>query len=203
MPTRVLLLRHAESADPTIFHGAESDVGLSPAGVRQAAAVAAHLAPFAPSVVVSSAMRRALDTAGPIARACGVNIQVEPLLHERRVGLLSGTPTGLRDGVWPDTLRRWVAGQTDYAPAGAESFDDIRDRVLPVWERLARQHADDTIVVVAHGVVCKVLLVSVLPGMSVANWERLGPIHNTTITEMAREGDGPWRALRINEAPRP
>lgn len=32
MPTRIWLLRHAETALPTVFHGAESDVGLSRRG---------------------------------------------------------------------------------------------------------------------------------------------------------------------------
>src|SRR5947209_2379882 len=90
VPTRVLLLRHGESADPTVFHGAESDVGLSPRGQRQAEAVATFLAAFRPILLVSSAMRRALDTAAPIARACGLSVQVESLLHERRVGALRG-----------------------------------------------------------------------------------------------------------------
>src|SRR4051812_13317991 len=58
--TRVFLLRHAESADPTVFHGAESDVGLSERGERQAHAVAAVLAAHRPTAVVSSAMRRAV-----------------------------------------------------------------------------------------------------------------------------------------------
>src|SRR5262249_51225625 len=125
MPDRVFLLRHAETADPLVFHGAESDVGLSARGRAQAEAVAPVLAAYRPGAVVSSAMRRALDTAGPIARACGLAVQVEPDLHERRVGELSGTPTAGRDGVWPDTLRRWMAGDTGFAPPGAESFDAI------------------------------------------------------------------------------
>ena len=111
MPTRVLLLRHAESADPTIFHGAESDVGLSERGRRQAEAVAPLIARFVPTQIVSSAMRRVpLHLAQPIrGMVCGLTVQVEPLLHERRVGALTGTPTSGTDGVWPDTLRRWIA----------------------------------------------------------------------------------------------
>ncbi len=34
--TRMLLARHAETAAPDRFHGAESDIGLSEFGVRQA-----------------------------------------------------------------------------------------------------------------------------------------------------------------------
>jgi probable phosphoglycerate mutase len=200
MPDRVLLLRHAESADPLIFHGAESDIGLSVRGQRQAEAVAPVLAAYRPARVVSSAMRRARDTAEPIVRACGVPWQIEPELHERRVGELSGTPTGRSEGVWPDTLRRWMAGETGFAPAGAESFDAIARRVLPVWERVTAGANDETLVIVAHGVVCKVLLLTLLPGWSPADWRRLGPIHNVGISELVREGED-WRAVRLNEVP--
>src|SRR5262245_8177719 len=75
MPTRVLLLRHAESANPLIFHGAESDVGLGERGRRQAEAIAAVLAAEGPDVVVSSAMRRARETAAPIVLACDVPLR--------------------------------------------------------------------------------------------------------------------------------
>ena len=198
MATRVFVLRHGESADPHVFHGAESDVGLSERGRRQAEVVAPVLAAQAPAAVVSSAMRRARDTAAPIAAACGLPVLLEPLLHERRVGALGGTPFGAAEGVWPDTLRRWVAGETSFAPPHSESFDDVRDRVLPVWERLTRTYAGRCLVVVAHGVVCKVLFLSVLPGLSAADWHRLGPIRNAAVTELARE-DGPWQARRLNE----
>jgi 2,3-bisphosphoglycerate-dependent phosphoglycerate mutase len=210
MPTRVLLLRHAESADPSVFHGAESDIGLSARGRRQAAAVAGVLADLRPDIVVSSAMRRALDTALPIANACGLTVRVEPNLHERRVGSLSGTPNHRSDGVWPDTLARWMAGDTSWTPAGAESFDDVHDRILPVWQRLVADHAERTTVIVAHGLVCKVLLLSVLPGYSPADWLRLGPIPNVGISELIHERPlagasglckGTWRAERLAAVP--
>ena len=200
MPDRVFLLRHAETADPLVFHGAESDVGLSLRGRAQAEAVAPVLAAYRPGAVVSSAMRRALDTAGPIARACGLSVHVEPDLHERRVGALSGTPTGGREGVWPDTLRRWMAGDTGFAPPGAESFDAIHARVRPVWERLTAGLGGSPLVIVAHGVVCKVLLLRLLPGQSPADWDKLGPSRNVGISELVRV-ESEWKAVRVNEVP--
>jgi broad specificity phosphatase PhoE len=197
--TRVFLLRHAESADPTIFHGAESDVGLSEKGHRQAEIAAAVLAVRKPSVVVSSAMRRAVATAAPLARLAGVPHRLEPDLHERRVGTLSRTPTGLRDGIWPDTLRRWIDGDTDYAPEGAESFEAIRRRVVPVWRRLTDELSGRTFVVVAHGVVNRVLLLSLLPEFTVADWHRLST-HNVGVCELVGESDV-WQAVRLNDVP--
>jgi probable phosphoglycerate mutase len=91
--TRVLLLRHAETAAPDLFHGAESDIGLGERGARQVEAIVPLLAAARPALVVSSAMRRAVDTARPIATACSTALQIEPDLHERRRGPLSLTPT--------------------------------------------------------------------------------------------------------------
>lgn len=199
MPTRVLLLRHAETADPTVFHGAESDIGLSERGRQQASAVASILAAERPTAILSSAMRRARDTAEPIARACGLDLREEPLFHERRVGVLAGKSTA--DALWPATLGRWLAGETSFAPPGAESFDDIRNRVLPVWHRVTEELAGQTFVVVAHGMVCKVLLLSLLPAWSIADWKRLGPIHNLAIHELLGE-NSVWQAVRLNELPR-
>jgi 2,3-bisphosphoglycerate-dependent phosphoglycerate mutase len=194
----VWLLRHAETARPDVFHGAESDVGLSERGRRQAAALAEHFAALGPERVASSAMRRARATAEPIAAACGLGLQVEPALHERRVGGLRGTPSRDPSGPWPATLGRWLAGDTGYAPAGSESFDAIRDRVLPAWERLTA--ADGRLVVVAHGIVCRVLLLSILPGLSARDWTSLGPIPNGAVTELRRDA-GAWHAVRLNEIP--
>src|SRR5204862_4906738 len=109
-------------------------------------------------------------TVAPIARACGLDVRIEPDLHERRVGAMSGTPTN--GGVWPATVQRWTAGDTNYAPPGAESFDAIRARVVPVWDRLATEYDGETYVVVVHGVVIRVLLVSILAGYTVADWHR-------------------------------
>jgi len=62
--------------------------------------------------------------------------------------------------------------------------------------------ADWAVAVVAHGVVCKVLLLSVLPGLGVADWPNLGPIHNGAIHELVRDDPGSaWQAVRINDLP--
>lgn len=198
MPTRVYLLRHGESADPTVFHGAESDIGLSSQGRQQAETVAAYFARVRPEVLISSAMRRARDSALPIAQACGLTLMEEPDLHERRVGAMSGKPFAATDGIWPETLARWTAGQTDFAPPGAESFDDVQRRVIAVWERITAAHRDKTLVVVSHGFVCKVLLITLVKLFPIADWSRIGPIRNLAITELLHEGDG-WQTLRFNE----
>lgn len=199
MPTRVFLMRHGESADPTVFHGAESDVDLSDKGRRQAEVIAEVFRPKQPDLVVASAMRRARATALPLARALDLELHIEPDLHERRVGILSGQPFR-DDPIWPETLKRWSSGDTAYAHEGAESYDDIQRRILPVWNRLTADHAGRSLVVVAHGIVCRILLLSILPGWTPSDWGRLGPTYNVGVSELVHDEAG-WRALAINQQP--
>ena len=200
MTTRVFLIRHAETARPDVFHGFESDADLGPRGDRQAAALGPVVAALKPDVLISSNMIRARKTIEAIARVTGLPVRIEPLLHERKVGNMQGTPVRGDFGVWPDTLARWVAGETSYAPAGMESFDQIRDRVLPVWDRVTLENQGKAIAIVAHGIVIRVVLLSVVEGYNAADWPRLGRIANASIGEVAGSGRR-WRAVRIGHVP--
>jgi probable phosphoglycerate mutase len=199
MPTRVWLMRHAQTDRPDIFHGFESDADLSELGYRQAQAVAPVVARFQPDVLISSGMRRARLTAEPIARACNLPLQVEPLLHERKVGSLVGTPAVPELGIWPDTLERWAAGETHFAPEGAESYDDLQRRLLPIWTRITSAHHAKKIVIVCHGIVCRVLMLSLL-GYHPREWTRLGKIQNVCISELLLRDDQ-WHPERLVEVP--
>lgn len=198
--TTVWLTRHAETATPTVFHGAESDVGLSPLGRRQALAAAGWFRDLRPTAVVSSGMLRARDTAAPIAAACGVPHEVDPDLFERRVGLLTGTAFSMNSGPWPETVARWAAGETAYTSHGAESFDALRDRVVPAFLRAVGRHPGGRVVVVAHGVVCKVLMLSLLPGWGVADWVRFGRVANLSVSELRFDGTS-WAAGDLLRVP--
>ena len=136
LPECVWLTRHAETSAPQIFHGAESDIGLSERGQRQALAAADWFSQQQPTLVISSAMLRAVETARPIAQRCGCEHRILPELHERRIGSLSGTSFSLGEGAWPETVRRWSSGDIDYTTPGAESFRDLQTRLLAAWSRI-------------------------------------------------------------------
>ncbi|MFO0908411.1 MAG: histidine phosphatase family protein [Isosphaeraceae bacterium] len=195
--TRILLLRHAETSDPDRFHGAESNIGLGERGRLQARTVAEQLAAFAPHAVYTSAMRRALETAEPIARACGLPCSIEPELHERKMGQLSGLSRDLGRPHYSEAKARWVRGELDYTHPGGESFAAIRDRVLPIFHRIAATEQGRTVVIVAHGVVIRVILTSILPGSGPADFERFA-IDNAAINDLRHDGTT-WRAEALNQ----
>ncbi len=202
LPAVVWLVRHAETAAPTMFHGAESDVELGEHGKRQATAAATWFAEQKPTAVVSSAMIRAHATAAPIAAACGVAHHVEPQLHERKVGPLSRMPRPEADLIWAATIERWLKGETAYSYPGMESFDELRDRTLPAFNRVVRAHPGGRLVIVCHGVVCKVVLLSILHGRGPADWVNIGKIPNLAVSELVPDGDM-WRADQLLFVPPP
>jgi len=200
MAARILLIRHAETAQPTLLHGAESDVDLSPRGERQAEALAQLLVPEKADAIVCSAMLRARRTADAIGKATGLPVRIELLLHERAVGVLSGKVKATAKRQWPETVRRWRTGDTAYTTEGAESIDTLRARVLPIWKALNDEYDGQKLLVVAHGMVIRVLLLTILDGYSLDDWDRLGSIHNCAITDLTCDA-GRWRASRLNDLP--
>jgi 2,3-bisphosphoglycerate-dependent phosphoglycerate mutase len=194
--TRLLLLRHAETSAPDLFHGAESDVGLGKRGFRQAEAVAARLARENPDALYSSGMRRALQTAGAISRACGLEVQVDTGLHERKMGPLSGVERAGGIAAYDEAKRRWKAGETSYTHVGGESYDQIQARVVPIVERIVAESEGKTVVVVAHGVVIRVVLTTWLDGVT-ADFDRFA-IDNVAINDLRWDGRG-WSAKALNE----
>jgi 2,3-bisphosphoglycerate-dependent phosphoglycerate mutase len=195
--TRVLLLRHAETSAPDRFHGAESDVGLGERGRRQAAVVAQILAAQKPDAVYCSAMRRAVETAEPIARSCGKVVLIEPDLHERKMGPLSGLSREEGFEAYADAKARWMAGELDHTHEGGESYAAIRRRVVPILQRLAEQAPGKTIVVVAHGVVIRVMLTSILDGRGPSTFDRFA-IDNVALNDLLWDGKA-WTAVALNQ----
>jgi 2,3-bisphosphoglycerate-dependent phosphoglycerate mutase len=203
MHTTIWLTRHGESADPTVFHGAESDVELSDHGQAQAVAAAGWFREQQPTLVVSSAMRRAIDTASPTATTANLRHVIIPELHERRVGPMCGMKFNLVEGPWADTLREWQAGNTAFTTAGAESFDELRHRLVAAFERIASEWAGERILIVSHGVVCKVLLLCLLEGGAARRWSELGRVENLAVSELVGSPANGWKATRLLELPEP
>lgn len=190
------LIRHAETSAPNIFHGAESDIGLSPWGERQSRMLADHLATSGAEAVYCSGMSRAIATATPIAEALGLTPVVVPELHERRIGPLSGLGREEGWGVYEESKRRWIAGDLEFTHPGGESFAAMGRRVLPIFADLQARHPSGRFIVVVHGIVIRVALLGLLAGHSPADFDRIA-IDFASINELVHDGNG-WRAEALN-----
>jgi 2,3-bisphosphoglycerate-dependent phosphoglycerate mutase len=199
--TRILLARHAETAAPDRFHGAESDIGLSAWGLEQAERLGRWVAAASPAALYCSALRRAVDTAVAIGRACGLEPGVIAALHERRIGPLSGVSREDGWATYAEIKTRWIAGELEASHPGGESFADIRRRACPILENLAARHRGETIVVVAHGVVIRVLLTSLVTGFTPADFDRIA-IDFASVNDLGYDSRI-WTARALNQVVAP
>jgi 2,3-bisphosphoglycerate-dependent phosphoglycerate mutase len=199
--TRLLLARHAETSAPDRFHGAESDVGLSTWGIRQAELLGESVKDAGAVAIYSSALRRAVETAAAIGRACELKPTPIVALHERRIGSLSGLSRDEGWAIYAESKQHWIAGDLEHSHPGGESYADVRRRVLPVFEELAARHLGETIIVVAHGVVIRVALTSLLAGSHPSEFERFA-IEFASVNDLYFDGKI-WTATRLNQVVAP
>ena len=198
MATRVLLIRHAETSSSSLFHGAESDIGLGLKGWAQAAHLAGHLSLIRPDALICSGMRRARETSKPISEACGLPLCVINALHERGMPSLSGqSKEGEALANYLATVARWECGDLDAAPEGDESYAAIRDRALPAFRGALEGREGQTVVFILHGLLIRVVLTSLVEGLSPADFSRIG-IDNCAINDLCFE-DNRWRAVTLGQ----
>jgi broad specificity phosphatase PhoE len=94
-----------------------------------------------------------------------------------------------------------MSGDLEFTHPGGESFADVRRRVLPVFEELRTRHSGETLIVVAHGVVIRVVLLSLLAGLEPADFDRIA-IDFASINDLRWDGTR-WKAHALNQVVAP
>jgi broad specificity phosphatase PhoE len=190
---KLILVRHGESLGnrDRIFAMNPADLPLTELGYRQARDVAEHLkAGFQAELVVVSPFVRAHETGRVIAETLGVPLTIEPQLYERDVGALKGQSyDDLERAPDYDLTRPWA-----WRPAGGESYEDVKARVAPILDRLAREHAARDVVVVSHGGVMQTLQAHVTD-----DWRNLHAPPNCGIIVIEHDTNGYHRPLIVGE----
>lgn len=156
------LIRHAL---PVRIDGgdAPADPPLAEEGLTQADQLAAWWAPFGADRVYASPMRRAQETASPIAAALDVPITTVDALREFDSHLPTYIPIEeLRaDPVaWQEAVDAWLS------PEAEEERQTFRREVVTAIDAIAATHGGERVAVVCHGGVINAYLSQVisLPG---------------------------------------
>lgn len=116
------------------------DPGLDDVGREQAAAIATAIP--AGARVISSPLQRCRETAAAISDT----VEVDERLIEISYGELEGVP--VRE-VAPEIWQAWRR-DTNWAPAGGESHEQLAARVWALLDELAEPAASNDIVLVSH-----------------------------------------------------
>ncbi|WP_406738649.1 bifunctional RNase H/acid phosphatase [Streptomyces sp. NBC_00853] len=161
-PATFVLLRHGETAltPQKRFSGSGgSDPELSPAGRRQAAAVAEALAARGTiQSVISSPLRRCRETAQAVADRLCLTVTVEEGLREVDFGAWEGLTFAEVQQRFPDDLQAWLDSPKAAPTGGGESFMSATRRISATRDRLLSAHAGRTVLLVTHVTPVKILV---------------------------------------------
>ncbi len=196
-PTTTLLLRHGQTALSVDkrFSGV-GDPELTAVGKDQAAAAATRLASSGATAVVSSPLRRARATAEHVARALGLDVELEPGLRETDFGAWDGHTFAQVRERWPDELSAWLADPA-VAPPGGESFADTTVRVSGALDRILAAHEGERLVLVSHVTPIKTLLRLALDAPPSALHRMY--LELACLSEVAWFSDGPSVVRSLND----
>ncbi|MFB9473286.1 histidine phosphatase family protein [Nonomuraea salmonea] len=191
MSKRIVCLRHGQTLwnVEQRFQG-HSDIPLDETGVAQAARAASLLASLRPTMIVSSDLQRANDTALALGRIVGLDVAIDKDFRERGGGQWEGLTREEIAARWPEEYAAWEA------PDG-EPVTDVATRVAGAMRRwAARLDADGLLVVASHGAALRLGICELL-GLPEQLWPALGGLGNCSWSVL-QEGRRGWRLLEHN-----
>ena len=178
------------------------DSHLTTAGHDQAVAAAPVLAELAPDRIVSSDLRRAVDTAEVVGTACGLPVKFDSRLRETYLGRWQGHTVAEIDRQHPGAIGEWRSDPA-YTPPGGESRVTVVARSRPVVDELEAEFADsdarsEAVLLVAHGGMIAGLVTGLME-LPPPTWPSFGGMGNCRWAVLARRDDHPrWRLAGYN-----
>jgi probable phosphoglycerate mutase len=197
--TRILLARHGhvEGLRPARFRG-RAELALTDKGIAQADALARRIADgWKPVAVYTSPMQRCTVTGGRIAAACGIAAAVRDGLADIDYGgWQMRTHEDVRAAA-PQAYEQWRSAPQLTRFPGGESLQDVVARSADVVREVLARHRDETVVLVGHDSVNRVLLLGLLDMPLSAYWRLVQD--PCTLNEVELLGAGEVRVQRIND----
>jgi broad specificity phosphatase PhoE len=160
----IILVRHGQTEWNRVerFRG-RADVPLNETGLAQAEATGLRIhGEWQPSAVYSSPLSRAVRTAEAITKHFDLPVQIHPGLADIDYGEWQGlTPDEVRDH-WPAELHLWYHQPEEAIIPGGETLTQLRSRGMSTVNELSARHTEQTIVLVGHTVINRIILLGIL-----------------------------------------
>jgi broad specificity phosphatase PhoE len=173
-------------------------VGLNDTGRSQAEAMAPMLAGLDPSLLVTSDLARARETAAFLEKQTGLTAVEDPRWREYDLGERTGLTLAEFGEQMGAEFDGWWDVHTHVEVPGAESPEEVAARVLPAFEEvLERLGEGETAVVVTHGGSLRVALAGIL-GWPIEASGDIDAMHNCGWATLAETGQGKLRLSSYN-----
>ena len=157
--TRFWLIRHGEPTEEVRQRCYGSlDVGLSETGRAKMAQVAEDLRAEPIAAIYSSPLSRALESARILAAVYGCPVEIAADLRELDFGDFEGLTYDEIAARYPEFYRQWMATPTEVRFPNGESFSEMQGRVLGAFDAIQQERRGQTVAIVSHGGVNRILL---------------------------------------------
>ncbi len=187
------MIRHALPVRTEVADG-PADPGLSDQGRQQAVLLTQYLASEHVDAVYSSPLRRAVETAEPLAGDRGLDMTVEPDVAEWDRESGEYVPVEELKAADDPRWRALLEGEWD----AEESPEEFRARAVGAVERIIAAHRGQRIAVVCHGGVINAYFAHVLAMRSGFTNGFFYPNY-TSINRIAAASTGERSVVTINE----
>ncbi|RWO63286.1 histidine phosphatase family protein [Mesorhizobium sp.] len=197
MTTAFFLIRHAAHDNVGDYlAGRMAGVCLGETGRAQALRLASHMAARPLAAICCSPRERTMETAKPIAIACGPEkITICQELDEIDFGAWSGKTFEelSQDADW----LTWNSQRQQARTPGGETMLDVQQRVVSLMQQLRKPYQNRSVALVSHADVIKAAVCKVL-GLPLGDCFRfdIDPASITTVVS----GDWGSKLIRLNEA---
>ena len=194
--TTVYLIRHGQTAwnREEVFRG-RADIPLNDTGRKEALLTGQYLRGVKVGSVYSSPLSRAVETAEAIARHQGKEVQILDGLIDIDFGRWQGVShEGVRER-YGELYRQWKDTPHLVRFPGGESLEEVRERALREIHEAIQTHAVETLVMVSHRVVNKVVICGLL-GLDNSHFWEIG--QDTDCINVLEFGEG-FTLRRLND----
>jgi probable phosphoglycerate mutase len=188
----LLLIRHGLPVRREVSDG-PADPELAPQGHAQAEHMANYLSTERIDAIYTSPLRRASETAAPLARVLGLDAVVEDDVAEYDRNASEYIPMEELKATGDPRFHEFASG----LGVGLDDHDEFRHRVLTALGLIIDHHPAQTVAVVCHGGVINLFLASILglpldpPGFFYPNY--------TSINRVAASRSGVRSVVTVNE----
>ncbi|TAK36894.1 MAG: histidine phosphatase family protein [Chloroflexota bacterium] len=165
MTLRLLLARHGQTPwnVQRRMQGFSDGDGneLDETGLEQARLLAVGMRTERLVAVYASTLRRAIQTAEPVAREHGLSVQTDPDLRELNQGELEGVTAEMLMERYSELLSVWRSQPAGVRMPGGETLEELQHRAWRAILRIVERHPEGSVLVASHNltnhtILCKI-----------------------------------------------
>ena len=197
---RLVLLRHGQTAwnlgaGEERFRG-RTDLPLDAKGLSQAQAIANRLRNELFSALYTSPLQRARQTVEPLATHRSLPIHPHEGLLDIDYGHLQGLTHSEAKQIYPEPYAAWLTTPSQVRFPAGEGLADVQARLLTLLKEMGNRHSGESVILVGHQIVNKVLACTLLGLDLDCIWQIR---QDTAGISVFQEVEGTWQTLTLND----